>query len=257
MSTLINSFRLKTNGKALKRDVADVQRVVEKLQKEAVVYILVFQTSKILPAHPNQNNKFHVERKNRRRIKTRPKAVREMFSGIARRYDFLNHFLSVNIDKRWRRLVSPKSLQDVLEISRSARSRRRLRNGRFVAGTAKSRQRRKSSGRIFAARCSPSLKKKIEKITTSIPYIEGDGMNLSFADNTFDAVTIAFGLRNFSNWQDGLNELHRDLETGRKTGDSRIFHARRAGLSNKLFNFYFSQLSAAHRRRGQRLARRV
>ncbi len=42
------------------------------------------------------------------------KAVREMFSGIATKYDFLNHFLSVNIDKRWRKLVSQK-LKDVLE----------------------------------------------------------------------------------------------------------------------------------------------
>lgn len=56
--------------------------------------------------------------------------------------------------------------------------------------------------------------KKNETTGLSIPYLEGDGMNLAFPDNTFNAVTIAFGLRNFSNWHDGLHELHRIVRPG-------------------------------------------
>jgi demethylmenaquinone methyltransferase/2-methoxy-6-polyprenyl-1,4-benzoquinol methylase len=55
---------------------------------------------------------------------------------------------------------------------------------------------------------------KNEKIDGPIPYVEADGMNLSFADESFDAVTIAFGLRNFSNWRAGLVELCRILKRG-------------------------------------------
>ena len=63
--------------------------------------------------------------------------VREMFSRISPKYDFLNHFLSVNIDKRWRRLVT-KKLENILERPKCARFGCRLRHGRFGIRIAKS-----------------------------------------------------------------------------------------------------------------------
>ena len=101
--------------------------------------------------------------------------------------------------------------------------------------------RRKSSARIFAARCSPSRVKKIEKNQTSIPYVEADGMNLSFADGTFDAVTIAFGLRNFSNWHDGLKELHRVLKPNGKLAILEFSTPVIPGF-RQIFNLYFTQI---------------
>lgn len=167
------------------------------------------------------------------------RAVREMFSGIAKKYDFLNHFLSVNTDKRWRRLVS-KKLKDVLDRADALVLDVACGTGDLsvelqTAGKAK------VVGTDF---CRPMLEiafDKNEKNHTSIPYIEADGMNLSFADNTFDAVTIAFGLRNFSNWQDGLVELHRILKKGGRLAILE-FSAPVVPGFKQIFNLYFTQV---------------
>lgn len=167
------------------------------------------------------------------------RAVREMFSGIAKKYDFLNHFLSVNTDKRWRRLVS-KKLKDILE-----------REDALVldvaCGTGDLSVELQTSGKakvVGTDFCRPMLDiafDKNAKNQTAIPYIEADGMNLSFADNTFDAVTIAFGLRNFSNWQDGLIELHRILKKGGKLAILE-FSAPVVPGFKQIFNLYFTQI---------------
>ncbi|MGI8884215.1 MAG: bifunctional demethylmenaquinone methyltransferase/2-methoxy-6-polyprenyl-1,4-benzoquinol methylase UbiE [Pyrinomonadaceae bacterium] len=167
------------------------------------------------------------------------KAVREMFSGIARRYDFLNHFLSVNTDRRWRRLVR-KKLEDVL-----------IREDALILDVAcgtvdlslelQKNAKAKIIGTDF---CRPMLSiafDKNEKNNEQIPYIEADGMNLSFADASFDAVTIAFGLRNFSNWQDGLKELHRVLKKGGKIVILEFSTPIVPGFK-QIFNLYFTQI---------------
>jgi demethylmenaquinone methyltransferase/2-methoxy-6-polyprenyl-1,4-benzoquinol methylase len=167
------------------------------------------------------------------------KAVREMFGGIAKRYDFLNHFLSGNTDKRWRRLVRQKLERELsnenalildvacgtgdlsLELQKNARAK--------VIGTD------------F---CRPMLtiaRDKNAKENQSIPYIEGDGLNLSFADETFEAVTIAFGLRNFSNWLDGLKELRRVLKNGGKLAILEFSTPVVPGFK-QIFNLYFTQV---------------
>lgn len=167
------------------------------------------------------------------------RAVREMFSGIAKKYDFLNHFLSVNTDKRWRRLVS-KKLKDVLDRPEALVLDVACGTGDLsvelqTAGKAK------VVGTDF---CRPMLEiafNKNEKHNTAIPYIEADGMNLSFAENTFDAVTIAFGLRNFSNWQDGLVEFHRILKKGGKLAILEFTTPVVPGFK-QIFNLYFTQI---------------
>jgi len=167
------------------------------------------------------------------------RAVREMFSGIAGKYDFLNHFLSVNIDKRWRRKVSAK-LKDVLENP----------NAKVLdvaCGTGDLSLELKTAGKakvIGTDFCRPMLtiaKEKTAKENEKIPYIEGDGMNLAFETEAFDAVTIAFGLRNFSNWQDGLNELHRVLKRGGKLAILE-FSAPVVPGFRQAFQFYFSHV---------------
>ncbi len=167
------------------------------------------------------------------------RAVREMFSGIAKKYDFLNHFLSVNTDKRWRRLVS-KKLADVLDRENALVLD-------VACGTGDLSVELQTSGKakvIGTDFCRPMLEiafDKNNKNQTSIPYIEADGMNLSFAVETFDAVTIAFGLRNFSNWQDGLIELHRILKKGGKLAILEFSTPVVPGFK-QIFNLYFTQL---------------
>lgn len=166
-------------------------------------------------------------------------AVREMFSGIAAKYDFLNHFLSANIDKQWRRLVS-KRLKSVLDDKNAL-----VLDVACGTGDLSLELQKKAQARIFGTDfCRPMLKIAFEKNNVSeikIPYLEADGMNLSFADETFDAVTIAFGLRNFSNWQNGLIELRRVLKTGGKLAILE-FSAPRVPGFRQLFQFYFSTI---------------
>ena len=88
--------------------------------------------------------------------------------------------------------------------------------------------------------CRPMLTVAAEKSAT-IPFIEGDAMNLGFADNTFDAITIAFGLRNLSNFADGLSELHRILNPGGKLAVLEFSSPIVPGF-RQAFNFYFTRI---------------
>lgn len=166
-------------------------------------------------------------------------AVKEMFSGIATKYDFLNHFLSVNIDKRWRRKVS-ESLADILQNPNAIVIDVACGTG-DLALELKSFGKAKVIGTDF---CRPMLtiaKEKTTKNSEQIPYLEADGMNLSFADETFDAVSIAFGLRNFSNWQNGLIELNRILKKGGKLVVLEFSSPIVPGF-RQVFNFYFAKV---------------
>jgi demethylmenaquinone methyltransferase / 2-methoxy-6-polyprenyl-1,4-benzoquinol methylase len=167
------------------------------------------------------------------------KAVREMFSGIAKRYDFLNHFLSLNIDKRWRKLVSRK-LENVLVNEKAVILD-------VACGTGDLSVELQTFGKakvIGTDFCRPMLAfaaEKNPKNNLNIPYLEGDGMNLAFADETFDAVTVAFGLRNFSNWQDGLLEMSRVLKKGGTLVILEFSTPIIPGFK-QAFNFYFSTI---------------
>ncbi len=166
-------------------------------------------------------------------------AVHEMFSGIASKYDFLNHFLSLNVDKRWRKKVS-NTLNEIL-----ANPDAKILD--VACGTGDLCLELKTSGKanvIGTDFCRPMLtiaKEKTYKQGIDIPYLEADGMNLSFADERFDAVTIAFGLRNFSNWQNGLFELYRVLK---KDGRLSIleFSSPVVPGFRQAFNFYFANI---------------
>ncbi|MFN2501882.1 MAG: bifunctional demethylmenaquinone methyltransferase/2-methoxy-6-polyprenyl-1,4-benzoquinol methylase UbiE [Pyrinomonadaceae bacterium] len=166
-------------------------------------------------------------------------AVRDMFAGIAGRYDLLNHVLSLNIDKRWRRSVAAElkpvlAKQDALildvacgtgdlslELNRNARAR--------IIGTDFCRP------MLDVAR-SKSLSEK-----QPIAYVEGDAMSLPFDDNKFDAVTIGFGLRNLANLEGGLAELGRILKRGGRLAVLEFSSPIVPGFG-PLFNFYFSHI---------------
>jgi demethylmenaquinone methyltransferase/2-methoxy-6-polyprenyl-1,4-benzoquinol methylase len=167
------------------------------------------------------------------------RAVRDMFSGIARRYDFLNHFLSANIDKRWRKTLAQK-LADVLANLDAIVLDVACGTGDLAIELQKN-ARAKIIGTDF---CRPMLliaREKNSEHEFTIPYVEADGLNLSFADETFDAVTIAFGLRNFSNWQDGLKELRRVLKTGGRLAILE-FSSPSLPVLKQAFNFYFANV---------------
>ncbi|MEP7037250.1 MAG: bifunctional demethylmenaquinone methyltransferase/2-methoxy-6-polyprenyl-1,4-benzoquinol methylase UbiE, partial [Acidobacteriota bacterium] len=155
------------------------------------------------------------------------------------KYDFLNHFLSGNIDKRWRKLVT-KKLESVLNDKNALVLDVACGTGDLALEMQKA-AKAKIIGTDF---CRPMLeiaKEKNAPENLTIPYLEADGMNLSFADETFDAVTIAFGLRNFSNWEEGLKELQRILKTGGKIVILE-FSAPVVPGFRQLFQFYFTKI---------------
>ena len=162
-------------------------------------------------------------------------AVREMFAGIAPRYDLLNHLLSLNIDKRWRRRVRSK-LSDILDDPNAI-----VLDVACGTGDLSIELQHDANARIIGTDfCRPMLAIAAEKAAT-IPFVEGDAMVLGFADDFFDAVTIAFGLRNLSNFSDGLAEFFRILKPGGKLAVLEFSSPVVPGFRS-IFNFYFSRV---------------
>lgn len=167
------------------------------------------------------------------------KAVRAMFSGIAGRYDLLNHVLSMNIDKRWRRLVRQK-LQPILDDPNALILDVACGTGDLSIEL----QTHADASVIGTDFCRPMLAVAAEKNTKeslAIPYVEGDAMRLGFASDSFDAVTIAFGLRNLSNFSNGLAELRRVLKTGGRIVVLEFSSPAIPGF-RQLFNLYFTRV---------------
>ena len=165
--------------------------------------------------------------------------VREMFGTIAGRYDLLNHLLSGQMDKRWRRLVA-KRLQQTLfpgqmKILDVACGTGDLSLELFDTINAQ------VVGTDF---CRPMLDiaaKKVAKSQSGIPLIEGDALRLPFLDRSFDGVTIAFGLRNLSDVEGGLTELLRVLKPGGSLAVLEFSKPVVPGFS-LLFKAYFTKL---------------
>ena len=162
-----------------------------------------------------------------------------MFSGIAARYDLLNHLLSVNIDKRWRRMVRAK-LTDIL-----ARTDAVVLDVACGTGDLAIELQLNAQARVIGSDfCRPMLaiaKEKTGRDRIPIAYVEGDALSLPFADDSFDAATIAFGLRNLASWEDGLYELRRVIRPGGKLAVLEFSTPSVPGFRT-LFNLYFGQI---------------
>lgn len=166
-------------------------------------------------------------------------AVREMFSGIAGRYDLLNHVLSANIDKRWRIRVA-EILSPILATESAL-----VLDVACGTGDLSLELQKKAKAKVMGTDfCRPMLavaKNKTAKTGLQVPYVEADAMNLGFASGSFDAVTIAFGLRNLSNFEGGLRELHRILKPGGRLVVLEFSSPVVPGF-RQLFNFYFAKI---------------
>lgn len=162
-----------------------------------------------------------------------------MFSGIAGRYDLLNHLLSMNIDKGWRRRVSSE-LRPILDRPDAC-----VLDVACGTGDLALELNRGSKAQIIGTDfCRPMLefaKSKSAGEMQAIPYIEGDALSLPFGDGMFDAVTIAFGLRNLATVPGGLAELRRVLKPGGRLAVLEFSTPIVPGFG-KLFNFYFSHI---------------
>jgi demethylmenaquinone methyltransferase / 2-methoxy-6-polyprenyl-1,4-benzoquinol methylase len=162
--------------------------------------------------------------------------VREMFGSIAARYDFLNHFLSVNLDRQWRQ----RCLREMKKRTRAA-SPRILDIG---CGTADLSIAFSGLGPVIGCDfCHPMLSlgnKKLSQICSDHPIdlLEADALMLPFPDKTFDIVVSAFVLRNLVDINRGLGEMKRVLRPGGFMGVL-DFGMPRWPLLSQLYRFYF------------------
>ncbi len=146
--------------------------------------------------------------------KTKKEQVTDMFDRVARRYDVMNRVLSVGIDMKWRKKAilelkkdKPKELLDVATGTCD-----------MAIISYKLLKPEKITGIDISEQMLKFGKEKIEKegLTSIIELQTGDSETIKFADNSFDAVTVAFGVRNFENLENGLKEMLRVLRPGGK-----------------------------------------
>ncbi|WP_352431757.1 bifunctional demethylmenaquinone methyltransferase/2-methoxy-6-polyprenyl-1,4-benzoquinol methylase UbiE [Pyrinomonas sp.] len=166
--------------------------------------------------------------------------VRSMFASIAARYDLLNHLLSANVDQRWRRLLSEQVAAVLTD-----RSQPRLLDVACGTGDLSLELARRCKAKVIGLDfCRPMLaiaKRKAEAAARRIPFVEADALRLPFDDATFDATTIAFGLRNLADLHTGLEELRRVVRPGGAVFVLEFSHPVLPGLRS-LFDLYFTRL---------------
>jgi demethylmenaquinone methyltransferase / 2-methoxy-6-polyprenyl-1,4-benzoquinol methylase len=167
--------------------------------------------------------------------------VREMFGRIAPRYDLLNHLLSLDIDKVWRRRVAKR----FTALLRDPRVRaldlccgtgdlalafcREAPNGANIVGTD------------FVPEMLARARTKAAASAANVTFIEADALALPFGAESFDLAACSFGIRNLANYEQGLNEILRVLKPG---GIAAIleFAEPRGKLFGSVYRLYFRHI---------------
>lgn len=170
--------------------------------------------------------------------KNKKQQVEQMFDHIAPKYDFLNHLLSLGIDKLWRkkavRLLKAYRPSRILDVATGT--------GDFAIAAAKI-----SPDEIVGFDLSEQMirvgEEKVKRLGLEpvIHFQKGDSEDMPFAPESFDAITVAFGVRNFENLQKGLSEFKRVLKPG---GVAVIleFSKPRYFPFKQLYRFYFFRI---------------
>lgn len=164
--------------------------------------------------------------------------VATMFNNISKKYDFLNHFLSLGVDIIWRkkaiRMLKDKEPKVILDIATGT--------GDFAIAAMKLNPNQVTGIDISEGMLSVGKEKiKEKKLDKVIELKLGDSENLNFADNTFDAYTVGFGVRNFENLEKGLTEMLRVLKPN-GTAIILEFSKPKKFPIKQLYNFYFNKV---------------
>ena len=157
-----------------------------------------------------------------------------MFSAIAPRYDLLNRLLSFGIDQIWRREAVRVALESkpkkILDVATGTAD--------LAIALKEAAPEAEVTGVDFVGAMLELGRQKISKRHLNISLLQADGQNLPFEDNSFDLVTIAYGIRNFSDRAKGLREFYRVLKPGGRLLVLE-FPPPPEDLFGKLFRFYF------------------
>ena len=171
--------------------------------------------------------------------KSKREQVEMMFDNIAPKYDLLNHSLTAGIDRIWRRkaikIAAQNNPKNLLDIAAGT--------GDFTILEAK----RTNASEIIGIDISQNMlnvaveKARRAKLDSKIKFIKADSLCMPFDDNTFDAATVGFGVRNFADIPAGLTEILRVLKPG-----GRLVVLELSEPSNPLvkgvFGFYFHKI---------------
>ncbi len=164
--------------------------------------------------------------------------VKQMFDNISGSYDFLNRFLSLNIDRFWRRKLvgnlSKRKNTKILDVATGTAD---------LAIEASKTGAKKIIGIDLSAKMLNIGQKKLvkKKLDHAIELVQADVENLPFPSEEFDTVMCAFGVRNFYDLEKGLSEIYRVLKPG---GDLAIleFSIPKNKIIKALYFFYFTKL---------------
>ena len=165
--------------------------------------------------------------------------IAAMFDRISPKYDALNHMLSLNIDKVWRKktakIVSKTQPKAILDLATG------------TADLAIAMAKHNPQTHIIGLDISEKMleigkeKVKLQNLENQIELHHGDAASLPFEDARFDAVTVAFGVRNFEDLDKGLSEMHRVLKTNGQAVILEFSMPERFPIK-QLYNFYFKHL---------------
>ena len=138
--------------------------------------------------------------------------VRQMFDSIAPAYDFMNRCMTMGVDKLWRRkavkMVAKSHPQQLLDVATGT--------GDLAIQLCRSLHPKKIVGVDLSSGMLEIGRRKVAEkgLSEIVELQQGDCLNLQFADCTFDAVTVAYGVRNFEHLEQGYSEMHRVLSAG-------------------------------------------
>jgi len=164
--------------------------------------------------------------------------VEEMFDNIAHRYDFLNHLLTLGIDITWRKkavkyigAIQPKKILDVASGT-----------GDFAFETLSLKPEKVIGFDLSEGMMKYGREKAIKfGVSNLVEFVKGDSEKMPFSDNSFDAITVGFGVRNFENLEVGLKEMHRVLRVGGKVAILEASMPKNA-INRALFSLYFGKI---------------
>ena len=166
--------------------------------------------------------------------KSKKQEVAEMFDNISARYDFLNHFLSLGIDKIWRKKAINQlrsiPVKKIIDIATGT--------GDFAIAALKLNPEEVIGLDISAGMLAVGEQKMIKNKVDSIIKMQlGDSENIPYDSNYFDALTVGFGVRNFENLELGLTEMLRVLKPGGKAVILEFSKPKRFPIK-QIFGFY-------------------
>jgi demethylmenaquinone methyltransferase/2-methoxy-6-polyprenyl-1,4-benzoquinol methylase len=158
-----------------------------------------------------------------------PSAVEAMFDRISPVYDAMNRVMTAGLDRRWRRLTAEAVVAPGDEVLDACCGTGDLALAAERAG-----------GRVTGLDFSERMLERARRKSASVRWVRGDALALPFADGSFDAATVGFGIRNVDDLEAGLRELARVLRPGGRLGCLEITRPR--GLLKPFFRLWFDGL---------------